>query len=137
MADPIVITEADRGRLQELLAGVRGAKRQEVENLDRLEGELERAEIVEPQDVPSNVVTMNSRVRLLDVDRNETMEIDLVYPASADGANGKVSILAPIGTAILGFREGDTVTWPVPGGTRRLRIEKVLSQPEREGNFDL
>ena len=136
MADPIVITEADLERLQDLVNGSRGAKRQEAGNLDRLEGELDRAEIVEPGEMPPDVVTMNSRVRLLDVERNETMEFDLVYPASADGAHGKVSILAPIGTAILGFREGDTVTWPVPGGTRTLRIEKVLSQPEPEERSD-
>ena len=137
MADPIVISGKDLERLQALVDGTRGAKRVESENLDRLEGELARAEIVEPKDVPADVVTMNSRVRLLDVERNETMEFDLVYPASADGAKGRVSILAPIGTAVLGFREGDTVTWPVPGGTRKLRIDRILFQPEREGRFDL
>lgn len=133
MADPIVISDTDLERLQEIVDGSRAARSGEAKNLDRLEGELDRADVVAHAEVPPDVVTMNSRVRLVDVDRNETMEFDLVYPEAADGANGRVSILAPIGTAILGFREGDTVTWPVPGGKRTLRIEKLISQPEREG----
>ena len=82
-------------------------------------------------EVPSDVVTMSSIVSLRDLDSGETEEYELVYPADADLENNRISILAPIGTAILGYRVGDVIEWPVPGGLRRLRVEEVLYQPGR------
>ena len=76
---------------------------------------------------------MNSVVRLRDLDSGETEEYELVYPADADMAHNRISVLAPIGTAILGYRLGDVIEWPVPAGLRRLRVEEVLYQPERAG----
>jgi regulator of nucleoside diphosphate kinase len=80
---------------------------------------------------------MNSRVRLRDLDSGEKMQISLVYPSAADASAKKVSVLAPIGTAILGYRTGDTIEWEVPAGVRRLKIEDVLYQPEASGDFSL
>jgi regulator of nucleoside diphosphate kinase len=80
---------------------------------------------------------MNSRVLLLDMDSHEEMEYTLVFPQDADPAQGKISVLAPIGTAMLGYREGDVFSWQVPDGMRRLKVQKILFQPEASGNFDL
>jgi regulator of nucleoside diphosphate kinase len=80
---------------------------------------------------------MNSRVRLRDLDSGEQMEVSLVYPAAADVKSNKVSVLAPIGTAILGYRTGDTIDWEVPAGLRRLKVEDVLYQPEASGDYSL
>ena len=76
---------------------------------------------------------MNSVVRLRDLDSGETEEYELVYPADADVSLNRISILAPIGTAILGYRLGDVIEWPVPAGLRRFRVDEVLYQPERAG----
>jgi len=126
----IVVTEADRRRLGVLLASEFAKTIGPRVHLDDLSKELERAQIVSPDEVPRDVVTMNSRVVVHDVDTDESETYTLVYPADADIASGRLSILAPIGTAILGQHVDDVVGWRVPGGFRRLKIEAVLSQPE-------
>jgi regulator of nucleoside diphosphate kinase len=73
---------------------------------------------------------MHSTVRVRDVASGRSMVYTLVFPSEADLVQGRLSVLAPVGTALLGFRSGDVVEWPVPGGVRRLQIEKVLFQPE-------
>ena len=104
-------------------------------NLDALQCELERAVVVPPQQVPANVVTMNSRVCLLDPDSGDRMAVSLVFP-DARGADGtKVPVLAPLGLALLGCREGDMMEWSTQQGLRRLRVDRVLYQPEAAGNF--
>jgi regulator of nucleoside diphosphate kinase len=100
-----------------------------------LQRELARAVIVEPTDVAPDVVTMNSRIRMVDVDSGETSEITLVYPRDADADAGKVSVLAPVGSAILGLRVDQAMDWPVPGGRRRLRVEAIRYQPEAAGEL--
>jgi regulator of nucleoside diphosphate kinase len=105
--------------------------------LDDLRAELDRPEIVRPEDVPHNVVTMNSTVVLRDVDTKERETYTLVFPDAADIANDRLSVLAPVGTAILGERIGDVVRWRVPQGWRRLKVERVIYQPEREGAFHI
>jgi regulator of nucleoside diphosphate kinase len=101
--------------------------------LAALEGELSRAHVVPADEIPEDVVTMNTVVSLRDLDTDEIEEFELVYPADADMAHNRISILAPIGTAILGYRVGDVIEWRVPAGLRRLRVEEVLYQPERGG----
>ena len=78
---------------------------------------------------------MNSKVVLRDVDTSAEMTYSLVFPKNADVDAGAISILAPVGTAILGYREGDVIEWPVPSGMRRIRIEEILYQPEAAGDF--
>jgi regulator of nucleoside diphosphate kinase len=80
---------------------------------------------------------MNSRVKLVDLESDETMEYTLVFPQDADLAEGKISVLAPIGTAMLGYRVGDVFSWQVPSGERRIRVEAILYQPEAAGDYDL
>ena len=136
-AREIYITEFDIERLRKLLERSGGWSKKDREFLRDLEDELDRAVVVAPQDVPCDVVTMNSRVCIKDLDTAEEMILRLTFPSDADFGEGKVSIMAPIGTAIIGYRAGDTVTWKVPGGVRRLKIVSVLYQPEAAGDYHL
>jgi regulator of nucleoside diphosphate kinase len=126
----IVVTDADARRLRGLLAARRETAVHDEAHLDELELELERAMLVDADSVPRDVVVMESAVRVRDLSNDEPREYTLVYPAQADLEAGRISVLAPLGTALLGFREGDEVEWMMPGGLRRLRIEKVRSRHE-------
>jgi regulator of nucleoside diphosphate kinase len=134
----IYITEVDRQRLEKLIeiAGERDGVPGH-ENLRRLEHELDRAETVAPQDVPADVVTMRSKVRLRDLNTGEEMVYTLVFPSEANYDEGRISVLAPVGTAMLGYRVGDTIEWQVPSGLRRLKVEELLYQPEAAGEYNL
>lgn len=125
---PIVVTELDARRLQGLLGARHGASFRDQEHLQELKSELERALVLERTDVPADVVTMHTRVRVLDLSSGESKEYVLVYPVDADVSTHHISVLAPLGTALLGYRAGDEVEWEMPGGVRRLRIESV-AQP--------
>jgi regulator of nucleoside diphosphate kinase len=93
--------------------------------------ELDHAEIVASGRVPPNVVTMNSRVLFEDATTGETREITIVFPHEADFMQGKVSVLAPVGTALLGLTEGQSIVWPFPdGSSHRLRVLEIVFQPE-------
>ena len=133
----LYITQFDKERLEELIsvaAEFGGADRKDLVALAR---ELRAAEIVASRDVPPNVVTMNSKVVLRDLNTSETMTYVLVFPRDANVEAGAISVLAPVGTAILGYAKGDTIEWPVPSGTRRIMIEEVLYQPEAAGHYHL
>jgi len=132
----IVVTEFDQTRLRNLLEGVRRRNARDRTHVDDLQAELDRADVVLPVDVPFDVVTMNSEVAVRDMDSNEEMTFAVVFPSAADVNRKRISVLAPIGTAVLGYRVGDTIDWKVPGRTRRLKIERVLFQPEAAGQFD-
>ena len=132
----IVVTAFDQHRLRNLLEGFRRWHSRDRAHVDHLEAELDRAEVVLPGDVPFDVVTMNSEVAVRDMDSNEEMTFAVVFPSDADISRQRISILAPMGTAVLGYRVGDTIDWKVPGRTRRLKIERVLFQPEAAGQFD-
>ncbi|MDE2415852.1 MAG: GNAT family N-acetyltransferase [Comamonadaceae bacterium] len=125
----ICITEIDRTRLRNLLTLEQGPA------VVDLEHEVERAIVVDAQQVARNVVTMNSRA-LLRLD-DEEVEVALVYPEDADGSAGKLSVCSGVGTAILGYKEGDAIDWRLPDRTRRICIGKVLYQPEAAGDFHL
>jgi len=127
---PIVVTRPDRERLDRLVATVRAGRRWEAVHLLALAEELDGAEVVEPEHVPPDVVTMHSRVRVLDLVNGGRATYELCYPTEASLEAGRLSVLAPIGTALLGYREGDVIEWPVPSGVRVLKIEKLEHQPE-------
>jgi len=134
---PIHMTEFDLSRLKELLRDAQSTKYRKSEYLERLQIEIDRAEVVSPQDIPNNVVTMNSTVCLEDLDTKEEEIYTLVFPENADLRQGKISILAPIGTAMLGYEVGDIFEWDVPAGKRKLQIKRILFQPEASGDYDL
>ncbi len=126
---PIVISEPDARLLRGLLSSRSSASRDQ-EHLEELRSELERAQVLEPSKVSANVVTMNRRVRIVDLSSGHQQELTLVRPTEADVSARRISVLAPLGTALLGNREGDEVEWLMPGGIRRLRIDSV--QPESD-----
>ena len=130
----IVITKLDADRLDSLLESLSG---KDFPGKEQLQAELTRASIVDSADVPSNVVTMNSKVVFRAGDGKE-FSLKLVYPRDSDGSAEKISVLAPVGSAILGLKEGDSISWPVHGGkTIDVMIIQVAEQPERDGNYAL
>jgi regulator of nucleoside diphosphate kinase len=133
---PIFITGQDLERLRALV-DKQWATGRDSRYLAKLRGELEKAEVVDPKTVPGDVVTMRSQVELTDLDTGSTVTYTLVFPDEADLNQGKVSVLAPIGTAMLGYRVGDTFEWDVPAGTRRLQVTRIFYQPEAAGDWDL
>ncbi len=134
---PIYITEFDRNRLEKLLLEAQSTEYRKSEYLEKLKTEISRAIVVTPENIPNDVITMNSTVCLEDIDAKEEEIYTLVFPEDADLAKGKISILAPIGTAMLGYKVGDTFEWDVPAGKRHLLIKKIIYQPEDAGDFHL
>ena len=125
----IVVTSTDMERLRTLIDTTAGDK------ADALDAELLRAEVVEPTQVPPDVVTMNSRVVYRDEDTGETREVTLSYPQDASLEQGRVSVLAPVGAALLGLSVGQEIDWQLPGGkTKRLHIVSVNYQPQAAGH---
>jgi regulator of nucleoside diphosphate kinase len=137
MERKIYITEFDKIRLEALIDEAEEFGGHGRKDLEALTEELAHAEVVSSEDIPPDVVTMNSKVVLRDVDTSEEMTFTLVFPEDADVDTGSISILAPVGTAILGYRKGDVIEWPVPSGMRRITIEEILYQPEAAGDLHL
>jgi regulator of nucleoside diphosphate kinase len=133
----IYITEPDYERLSGLIEITRERNGVDQEYLNNLEVELDRAEIVDPKHISPDVITMRSKVRLKDLVSGEANTYSLVFPTEANFSEGRISILAPIGTAILGYKLGDVIEWPVPSGLRRLKVDQVLYQPEAAGDYAL
>jgi regulator of nucleoside diphosphate kinase len=129
----IFITQADMKRLQSLIESMKSSR----EDLQALRAELHQAHIVAPADIPKDVVTMNSKAQVRDLETNEIMTYTLVFPGNANIDDGKISVLAPVGTAMLGHRAGEEFEWYVPAGPVRLRVEEVLYQPEAAGHYNL
>ena len=128
----IMITAVDFDRLNELVQSPRYRAA-----TTGLRDELVNGIVVASPDVPKRIVAMRSRVRVHDVQADESQTYTLVYPEEADIGQGKVSILAPLATALLGARAGQVVEFDAPAGPQRLRVEKILYQPEAAGDFHL
>lgn len=138
MADrDIFITEEDHDKLMRLLEGARQRRHRDLAHVEQLDAELDRAHIVPAGEIPPDVVTMNSQVALRDLDTGDEIVLTLVFPHEANVDQRKVSVLAPLGTAVLGYRGGDIIEWQVPRRTRRLQVERVLYQPEAAVNKEL
>lgn len=129
----IYVTESDKARLEDLFDYVSNVWKRDQRYVDALRRQLEHAEAVAAAEIPADVVTMNSQVRVRDLGAGKVTVYTLVFPRDADFSRNRISILAPIGTALLGLRVGDVVEWKVPAGTRRLKVESVLYQPEAAG----
>lgn len=132
----IWITSFDIERLSSIIESSKTAGHQKKLYLKQLDQELEKAKVVSPQDIPRDVITMNSIVRVRDLGSGEKKDYTLVFPSDARIEEGKISILSAIGTALIGYRVGDVVEWQVPSGLKRLKIEKILYQPESSGHYD-
>jgi regulator of nucleoside diphosphate kinase len=133
---PIVVTSTDLDRLRDLIHRTRKSRTEGQEYLAALEQELSRAQIVDADAIPSDVVTMNSTVRVRAEGSRRAQTWTIVYPEEADMDEDRISVLAPLGTALLGYRAGDTLVWDVPAGRRRYAIVEVVHQPEAAGEYD-
>ena len=133
----LYVTVQDQQRLTDMLEEALARNSRDSGFLKELARELALAQAVDPKEVPADVVTMNSRVVLQDVESGEHMEYTLVFPDQADIENGRLSVVSPIGTAILGYAKGDTLSWQTPGGPRKLKILDIPYQPEAAGDFNL
>ena len=121
---PIIITKYDKIRLKSFIN-------------DALRKELNRAKLVDPKDIPNDVITMNSKFKLKDLDSGDEIIYTLVFPEDADIYKNKISIYAPMGIALIGYRVGDIIEWPVPGGILRIEVLEIIYQPEASGDFNL
>lgn len=131
----ITVSSVDLDRLYSLLDSL---PKNSIAGLDDLEEELSRAKIVKPKDMPPNVVTMNSTVQFVIESTNKEFELTLVYPQNMNSDGKTISILAPVGSALLGLSIGDSIEWPKPGGgTLNVKITAVTYQPERSGDYQL
>ena len=134
MNKKIIVSRRDYTKL----TGIIGSKPGGIENEYRdLLAELKNAVLVDPEKMPADVITMNSKVRFKDIEESEDFVFSLVYPEDADTSKGKLSILAPIGIALLGYRVGDKIKWKVPAGIKTFLVEEILYQPEASGDYHL
>jgi regulator of nucleoside diphosphate kinase len=125
----IIVTDADLDRLRPLL------EHANTTAADLLDSELINATIIDQFHVPDDVVTMNSEVVYEDLDSSVRRTVRIVYPSDADSKRGWVSVLAPIGSALLGLRVGQETEWAVPAGKKRVRVVELTYQPEAAGDF--
>lgn len=128
----LLLTEQDYERLALLV------QHSETKSAAALDEELARAQVVPQKEIPKDVVTMNSKIKFIDVKTKKESEITLVYPKDADVTKGQVSILAPVGIALIGLRLGQTIDWPMPNGqSRHLKVTDIVYQPESSGDWTL
>ncbi|MGI2174461.1 nucleoside diphosphate kinase regulator [Shewanella ulleungensis] len=131
----ITISSLDAKRLFKLIEALPTKK---MVGISELEEELARANIVEPIEMPPTIVTMNSTVKFTVESSRDEFLMTLVYPKDVDLKGDKISILAPVGSALLGLCQGDEIEWPKPGGGLiKITINEIFYQPERAGNFSL
>jgi regulator of nucleoside diphosphate kinase len=128
------ISEHDFEQLKKLLSAAHKFDGRDRKHLIELEKELNRSILISSENIPQDVITMNSKVRIRDLDSGEEAVYRLVFPHDADIRHNRISILAPIGTALLGYRTGDIIQWKVPDGVRKLKVEEILYQPEAAGD---
>ncbi len=133
----IYVTENDMRKLRALVKSSRESSGTTDKYLQILENELNKAKVVKSEEIPSDVITMHSEIHLLDLETNEETTYRIVYPDQADADKGYVSILAPIGTALLGYRVGDIIEWKVPAGIAKWKVIKIIYQPESAGDYQL
>ncbi len=133
----IYITDFDLKRLKKLLQASSKTGERKNSYLEQLRKEVEKAVVVPSEDIPKDAITMNSKVSLIDLESMKELVYTLVFPEDADSLSGKISVLAPVGTALLGYRVGDVIEWDVPAGKRRLKVKEILYQPEASGDYSL
>ena len=131
----IYLTDKDYNRLLQVVQSQR--QKNGLFVVAALSQELKRAKVVSAKEIPADVITMNSRVRLKEMKSAAELDIDIVYPKDADVGKRKVSVLAPVGTAVLGCKVGDEVKWPVAQGMVTYKVEELIYQPEAAGDFNL
>jgi len=135
METNIKITELDFIRLSKLVGASRSDKNIELKNINALAQELKRAEKVDSKKITSEFVTMNSVVQVINESTNTLMTIKIVYPKEADFKKGNISVLSPMGSALLGYKVGDSVQFDAPKGKVTIKIQQIDYQPEANGEY--
>lgn len=133
----IIVNKVDYSRIHQC---INIAKRQNTIGANEAEillNELHSAQLVEPQEIPGDVVTMNSVVRISFLNTNKSLQFQIVYPDSANIRENKISIFSPVATALIGYKVGDEVEWIVPSGLTKIHIDEIVYQPEAAGDFTL
>lgn len=133
MNKQIYITKNDNERLMELLK----EKRPHDTYDEALLHELKRGIIVDSKKIPADVITMNSQVKFTEIESNSSFTYWLVFPQDADISKNKISVLSPIGCGLLGCKVNDIIPVKTPAGEKMVKVEKIIHQPEAEGNYDL
>lgn len=133
----LIINRLDHARIKKSISDAKQFRSINSNEAEKLLAELESATIVEPQAIPSDVVTMNSIVKLSFLNSNKQVEFQIVYPEKSNQKVNKISIFSPIATALIGYKVGDEIEWVVPAGLTKLRIDEIVYQPEAAGDYDL
>ena len=130
--DVILISEKDYLRIKHVLSF------QKSKDFENLEIEIERAKIITDDEVPPDLVTMNSKIRFVSLPDDKAMTLTIVYPSDSNFSEGKISVLAPLGSALIGLRVNQEINWKFPDGkTKTLKILEILYQPEANQDWNL
>ncbi|MBP6872957.1 MAG: nucleoside diphosphate kinase regulator [Bacteroidales bacterium] len=133
----LIINKLDYARIRKSIEDARQFKSLSSTDAEKLMNELNSAEIVEPEAIPSNVVTMNSIVKISFLNNDKQIQFQIVYPSKANIKENKISIFSPIATALIGYKVKDEIEWIVPAGLTRIRIDEIIYQPEAAGEYHL
>ena len=133
----IILNRLDYARIKKCIRDAQQFNSISNHEAESLLQELESAEILEPEDIPSNVVTMNSIVRMSFINSKKNVQFQIVYPNKANFKDNKISIFSPIATALIGYKVGDEIEWIIPAGITKIRIDEIIYQPEAAGHYNL
>ncbi len=133
----IVMSKLDYARILKCIQDGKDKKTINSTEAENLLNELHAAKVVEPFEIPVDIVTMNSIVKIRFLKTNKELKFQIVYPDQANIKENKISIFSPVATALIGYKVSDEIEWVVPSGMTRIRIEEIIYQPEAEGNYDL
>lgn len=133
----IIINRLDYSRIKKSINDAKQFRSISNDEAEKLLKELDSAKIVEPEAIPSNVVTTNSIMKLSFQNNNKQIQFQIVYPEQANVKENKISIFSPIATALIGYKVNDEIEWIVPAGLTKIRIDEIIYQPEAAGDYDL
>ena len=133
----IIISRIDHSRIKHRIDDAKQTRSINHSEAETLLKELESAKIVEPEEIPSDVVTMNSIIKLSFLNNNKQVQFQIVYPDKANVKENKISIFSPVAAALIGYKVNDEIDWVVPGGPTKIRIDEIIYQPEAAGDFSL
>ncbi len=133
----IILSKIDFSRIHKSIHDARQMNTIGKNEAENLLNELISAKVVSPDEIPADVVTMNSIVKISFMNTNKTLQLQIVYPDRANMKENKISIFSPVATALIGYRVADEIEWIIPSGLTKLRIDEIIYQPEAAGDFDL
>ncbi|MBK6732225.1 MAG: nucleoside diphosphate kinase regulator [Bacteroidetes bacterium] len=133
----IIINRLDYARITKCIKDAKNFRSINNKEAELLLQELKSAKIVEPEAIPSNVVTMNSIVKISFTNTKKHIQFQIVYPDQSNIKENKISIFSPIATALIGYKVNDEIEWIVPAGLTKIKIEEIIYQPEATGDYDL